>query len=175
MAQVAKSSFPMTKPVKLSNLIAASELPDDWGAWLDRETGEVVTLDPVTIAAGEEAADDAGEADDFLDGGAIGFYDEQALAAARAIAREDARYLALPDRFDFHEYRHMERWVAGIAEPRAAEQLWRAIKGKGAFRHFKDTAHRLGVIDDWFAYRQDAMERHLLRWAEAHGITVDRA
>lgn len=153
----------MNKPVKLSDLIKALELPEDWGAWLDRETGEVVTLDPVTIAAGE-----------FAEGDFVDEFSAEDLAVARAIANEVPRYVALPDRFDFHEYRHMERWVAGIAEPRIAEQLWRAIKGKRAFRHFKDTAQRLGLIDDWFAYRQQAIERHMLQWAEAHGVTVDR-
>jgi hypothetical protein len=34
----------------------------------------------------------------------------------------------------------MERFIGTVENAEAAEQLWRAIKGKGAFRYFKDTA-----------------------------------
>jgi hypothetical protein len=166
----------MTKPVKLGDLTGALDYPEDWGAWLDRETGEVIVLDPETIRAGEDdGADEAGESDGFEDAGGAGLIDPQALAVSLAVAKMDPRYLALPDKFDFHEYRHMERWIAGIAEPGVAEQLWDAIKGKGAFRHFKDTARRLGLLEDWFAHRQRALERHMLDWAEANGVPVERA
>lgn len=155
----------MSVPVSLFDLTEAFDLPPEWGAWLDRERGVVVTLDPETLAAGEDAAaDELGE-----------LVDEAMLAAARAIAAGDPRYLALPDGFDFHEHRHMERFVHGLTAPRVAEELARALRGAGTFGRFKDTARRLGVIEDWFTYRQATMERHMLEWAEANGVAVDRA
>jgi hypothetical protein len=44
----------------------------------------------------------------------------------------------------------MERFICTVADGQAADQLWRAIKGKGAFRYFKDTAHRLDLLKQWF-------------------------
>jgi len=66
-------------------------------------------------------------------------------------------------------------WRTGLrtSEPRITDQLWRAIKGKGAFRHFKDTAHRLGLIDDWYRIRDVAIRQHMLGWAEINGVSVD--
>ena len=68
------------------------------------------------------------------------------------------RFIDAPDKFDFHEYRHMERFIRSIPDESNAEQLWRAIKGKGAFRSFKDTLHRLGIEDRWYRYRDEAMK-----------------
>ena len=158
----------MNPPVKLLDLTNALDLPEEWGAWLDRQTGKVIELDPETLSAAEDAEDN----DDFP---ADLVPDEELWMAAKAIAAGDPRYVALPDAFDFHEYRHMERFIQEITDPRIAEQLWRAIKGKGAFRHFKDTAHRLNLINDWYRFRDEAARQHMLRWAEVNGVTVDES
>ncbi len=78
-----------------------------------------------------------------------------------------------PDKFDFHEYRQMERFIGTVESTPAAEELWRAIKGKGAFRFFKDTANRLGLLDQWYRYRDAAVKEYVLAWAEANQVTVE--
>lgn len=54
-----------------------------------------------------------------------------------------------------------------------AEQLWRAIKGKGAFRHFKVTANRLGLPEQWYQHRDSAVKEFIVGWAEAHNIPLE--
>src|SRR5437660_12323574 len=87
---------------------------------------------------------------------------------------EDAwvRFVPLLDKFDFHEYRQMERFIGTVEDSEAAEQLWRAIKGKGAFRYFKDTASRLGLLERWYQYRDEAMKEFVVGWAEAHNVPL---
>lgn len=145
----------MSRPAKLSDLLEALLLPDAWEAWLDRETGRV-------YLRGEDGL--AGEADE-----------EEDVRALKAIDAGDPRYLALPGKFDFDEYRHLERFIAGLEDARIADQLWRAIKGKGAFRRFKDTANRLGVLQEWYDYLQRAQESFMLEWAELNGIALEPA
>lgn len=159
----------MRPVVKLYDLADALEIPEEWGAWLDRQTGQVITIDTAVVAVIEEEGE-TGELPADLE-----LWDADQLPAARAIAAGDERYLALPGKWDFHEYRHMEEFIRGLPDLRTAEKLWYAIKGKGAFRHFKDTAHRLGLIDDWYLYRDQAVNKFFLRWAEANGVTVDTA
>jgi hypothetical protein len=53
---------------------------------------------------------------------------------------------------------------------RVGEQLERALHGKGAFRYFKDTARRLGVEQDWYAYRTKGLERIAREWGEGLGV-----
>ena len=73
-----------------------------------------------------------------------------AAKIARLIAVDPGeRFVDAPDKFDFHEYRQMERFIGTVKDRNMSEQLRRAIKGKGAFRYFKDNANRLGILKDW--------------------------
>ena len=155
----------MATTVKLIDLTDSLEMvSEESAAWLDLQTGRVLMIDDDVTRAVENAEDDE----------AIEEWGEDYVAATRAIEAGDKRYIALPDKFEFHEYRYMERFIGTIEDATSADQLWRAIKGKGAFRYLKDTAERLGVIDQWYRYRDDAMNQFMLDWAEANNVTVDQ-
>jgi hypothetical protein len=55
----------------------------------------------------------------------------------------------------------------------AADQLWRAIKGPGAFRYFKDTIHRLGMQEKWYQFRDEAMKQFIIEWAKDNDILFE--
>ena len=71
-----------------------------------------------------------------------------------------------------HEYRMMERFAHTLA-PAEADAALRALQGRGAFRHFKDTVHRPGLAKAWYAYRDDAYQAIARDWRDAHGVTHD--
>ena len=157
----------MNAAAKLADLTDTLDMmPEESGAWLDCQTGRVVVVEDAVIQAVESVEGDAAPE-------GVADWQEEQLPAARGIVEGDARYLALPDKFEFHEYRQMERFIGTITDTRAADELWRAIKGKGAFRYFKDTADRLGLRDAWFAYRDEAAKRFMLDWAAANDVPVD--
>lgn len=98
-------------------------------------------------------------------------WQKEEVALARMVTSDSGeRFAEGPDATDFHEYRHMERFIGSVEKPEDAEQLWRAIKGKGAFRYFKDTAARLGLLERWFQYRDEAMREFMEEWAKAHHV-----
>lgn len=156
------------KPVKLSALIEALEYESpETVTRVDLQNGCVVIVDRSFLSAAEE-----GDAEPLKD---APNWQKAEMETARAIAAEAGkRFVAGPDKFDFHEYRQMERFIGTVETPEVAEQLWRAIKaGKGAFRYFKDTASRLGLLDRWFAYRDQAMNDYVRDWAEVHQIAIE--
>ena len=152
------------KPTKLSELIEALEFDSEERVTrVDLQNGCVVSVDQSLLGALEQGDDEA--LPDLPD------WQKPELEIARAIAEDSGeRFLPAPDKFDFHEYRHMERFIATVEDAGAAEQLLRAIKGKGAFRYFKDTASRLGLLDQWFQYRDAAIREHITDWAEANSV-----
>jgi hypothetical protein len=154
------------KPVKLSELIEALEFDSDERVTkVDLQNGCVLTVDRSVVRAVEE--EDESSLGDLPD------WQQPELEIARAIVADSGeRFVVAPDKFDFQEYRQMERFVGTVADAEAAEQLWRAIKGKGAFRYFKDTASRLGLLKRWYQYRDEAMKEFVRDWAEAHQIPV---
>lgn len=152
------------KPVKLSELIEALEFDsEEHVTRVDLQNGCVVTVDRLVLDAVEK-----GDEESLRD---VPDWQKDEVKIARAIVSDSGeRFVDAPDKFDFHEYRQMERFIGTIEDATAAEQLWRAIKGKGAFRYFKDTAGRLGLLKQWYRYRDDAMKEFVIGWAEAHEI-----
>jgi hypothetical protein len=90
---------------------------------------------------------------------------------ARAIVEDSGeRFVDAPDKFDFHEYGQMERFIGTVEDDAAENELFRAIKGKGAFRYFKDTASRLGLLERWYQYREEALKKFVIVWAEMNKV-----
>jgi hypothetical protein len=83
---------------------------------------------------------------------------------------ETDHYLPLPDRFEINEYRIMERFCDAVADDDMREALCDAIRGRGAFRRFKDRVHGYGMAEAWYHYRDAALREIALAWCEEHDI-----
>jgi len=155
------------KPIKLSELIEALEFDSDSQVTrVDLQNGCLVSVSEEVFRAVEE--DDEEALQDLPD------WQKDEVEIARAIATDSGeRFVDAPDKFDFHEYRHMERFIGTVENAEAAEQLWRAIKGKGAFRYFKDMASRLGLLEQWYRYRDEALKEFVVAWAEAREVPFE--
>ena len=155
------------KPVKLSDLIEALEFDfEEIRAFVDLENGCVVMVQRSVLSDVEEEDEEA--LSDVPD------WQKDEVEIARAIVEDSGkRFVAPPDKYEFHEYRQMERFIGTVRNSGAADQLSQAIRGKGAFRYFKDTADRLGLLNQWFQYRNDAMKEFVVDWAEANNVPYE--
>ena len=157
----------MNPPAKLSDLIDVllMDSPEHLTRF-DRQTGQIVSVERSILSAVEEGREDS--LTNLPD------WQKKEVEVARALW-EDAgeRFLGPPDKFDFNEYRQMERFIGTLSDEGIADQLWRAIKGKGAFRYFKDTLHRLGIHEEWYRYRDAAMKEFVIGWAKANNVLYE--
>ena len=155
------------KPVKLSALIEALEFDfEETRTFVDLENGCVVMVQRSVLSDMEEGDEEA--LSDLPD------WQKDEVEIARAIVADSGkRFVTPPDKYEFHEYRQMERFIGTVRSAGAADQLWRAIKGKGAFRYFKDTADRLGLLNQWFQYRDDAMKEFVVDWAADNNVPYE--
>ncbi len=119
--------------VKLSELIEILELDSDEASdYVDLQTGRVVRVWSSLMEAVKEGNEEAMEG--------MQDWEKEEIEAAKAIAADSGeRFVNAPGKFDFHEYRQMERFIGTVEDRAAADQLSRAIEGKGAFRYFKDS------------------------------------
>ena len=151
----------MTVPVKLKDLIEELTLQFDEGAsYLNRQTGEVVYVTREELRAAEE--------DEPLDN--FPEWQHANIRTAQDIV-ETEQYLALPTKFDIHEYRIMERFCSSIEDDDMRDDLCQAIRGRGAFRYFKDRIHAYGIAEELYRYRDAALQEIAVAWCEAHGIS----
>ena len=69
-------------------------------------------------------------------------------------------------------YRDMELFVAGVAEPDPAEQLTRALEGRGAFRRFRNELTRWPDLQDrWYGYSAERRRGRARAWLAVEGFT----
>lgn len=164
----------MSGEIPIDELMNGYEIPEEWFGCFDRETGQVLTFEADLIREAENAMEE-GLGDESWARGSP--WEEDVNTAVRSIAAgtDAERYVELPSKFDFHEYRRMEEFIETMPEGDAKDQLEESIIGKRVFRRFKDTAQRLGVIDRWYAFRNVALERFLRRWAQVHDIVIKDA
>lgn len=133
--------------VKLEDIIDAIETTDRYTeAFIDRETGEFVYISDMAMTRSEIE-----EASDRLD--EHGFY-------------------RLPTSFEINDYGIMEDFIAGLP-PHPQEILENAIRGKGAFRRFKDSVRRIGLEQAWYDFQEDTYKRQAIRWCEEEGIEYE--
>jgi len=147
--------------VKLSDIIIGMECQsDDSSSYLNKNTGEIVMISDEEL----QAAEDGDSLEKYPE------WQQEIIKIAQDILESYENYVALPSKFDIHEYRIMERFCLSIEDERISESLYYAIKGKGAFRRFKDGIYRFGVAEDWYKYRERAFTRIAKEWCETNAI-----
>lgn len=82
-------------------------------------------------------------------------------------------YIPLPGQYDIHEYRMMKDFINELPAGRTQDALETAIRGKGAFRRFKDRLYDFNLQDKWYKYRDACYERVARDWCERFEIEID--
>lgn len=156
---------PMATPVRLESIVEGMEFQSDEAhSFLHRPSGQVLTLSDEALAAAET---------EDVEPDRARWMSAAEMEEARKIVAARDDYLALPERFEINEYHMMQRFADGRGNVDEREALLRAIHGRGAFRHFKDTAHRLDLSDAWHAYRDDCYREVARQWCDKHGLEYD--
>jgi hypothetical protein len=151
----------MNPPVKLREIIEAIDFQsDEMAAYLNTRTGQIITISDEEVRAAEEGD----PLDDYPD------WQQDNIRIARDFLDNEDDYLALPTKYDLNEYQIMEKFVFALKDTRTSELLYTSIKGKGAFRRFKDKLQRLQLDDEWYAYRDAALRQVAIDWCESNQV-----
>jgi hypothetical protein len=144
--------------VSLKQVVGELELISDvYHTYLDKRSGEFVG------ARGEDLRD--AESDESY--GHHPGWQKELIAQAREVLGSD-HFIELPSAVDIDEYEIMERFIYSIASEDLSERLLEAIRGRGAFRRFKDVTFRYGLESDWHSFRRRALEEIAIEWLEAN-------
>ena len=81
------------------------------------------------------------------------------------------RFICVPEADSHEGYRDMEDFVDTLQGRGLQERLWQAIRGRGAFRRFKDTLLKHAQERErWFEFRDARQRQRVLDWLESEGI-----
>ena len=154
----------MAAPVSLEDIVETFELQsDEYLSFMDRESGEVHTVERYLLRQAEEAA---GE-DEELD---LPAWQVPEWALAKRFVCHPESFERLPTQYDVHEWEILKNFADSVENPRIARELRDAIHGAGAFRMFKSVVRRHHIDRNWDDFRQKALEQIARDWCEEHHI-----
>lgn len=152
------------KPIKLREIVDEIEMQmDEYRKFLNRKTGEIVTVSTEELSIAEESEED----DDFSE---YPDWQQDSIRDALVVIVNWEDYIELPDKWEINEYNIMERFCSSIRNERISNSLYSAIKGCGAFRRFKGAIIRFGVENDWYKFREEALKGIAISWCEENEI-----
>jgi hypothetical protein len=138
-------------------------LSDEHSAFLNRHTGELITLSNEEISAAEEDEN----IDEYPE-----WQQDMILKAKDVINSDD--YLPLPNKFEIHEYHIMEKFCHTVKDDKIRGNLLDKIRGRGAFSRFKNAIQMNGIEEEWYRFRQEELEKIAIDWLEANQISYTK-
>jgi len=152
----------MTLSVKLSEVIEQLELQsEEFEAYFNKKTGEFILVNSDYICMVEDGEDTSDHPD----------WEKEAIEEVRKFLDTQEDHVALPTKFEIHEYRIMERFCRTLSQESVREAMSNGLQGRGAFRKFRDNLRRYGIEDDWYRYLGEAHKEIAVAWCEDNGIT----
>ncbi len=158
----------MATEVKLDAIIEALEMADDSiSSYLDVETSEVRSI---TEEEFDLAEDPQTVIEDLPD------WQREAVKLARSVQEQEGkRYVALPDKFDVHEWAIMDRFSETLKDTQKRNDFRGAIRGAGAFRLFKRLLTEYNLWGAWNRFKQVELRQMAVEWCEENGIVFREA
>ncbi|MCX5815223.1 MAG: UPF0158 family protein [Proteobacteria bacterium] len=154
----------MEVAVSLKDIVDEMDvLSDEFSAFLNKKTGELVTLNSEDLSVAED--------DDDIDG--YPEWQQEMIIKAREVVSSD-EYLPLPSKFDIHEYNIIENFCYSVKDDKIRKDLLYKIKGGGAFHRFKDAIHVHGIEEERYRFRQEELEKVAIDWLEANQISYTK-
>ena len=151
--------------VHLRDVVNEMQVFDDEShAFMNRVTGELFTVTSNELRAVEEEHD----LEEYPE------WQRNSIRKADEILDSDD-WLQLPSKYEIHEWEIMRDFCYSLADERLRSELLDAIHGSGAFRHFGNTVHYRGIEQDWYRFRQQALEQIARDWLEENEIPYTEA
>lgn len=152
----------MAMQVKLEEIIEGMESQSEENRpFLNLKTGVVVYVSREALWIAEE---DVEEDEDLPE------WQRDEVKIAYDIVENFGNYATLPSEFDIHEYDIMESFCYSLSDQNQMNILLNSIRGRGAFRRFKDNIYELGISDQWYGYRDNRYKEIAISFCESHNI-----
>jgi hydroxymethylpyrimidine pyrophosphatase-like HAD family hydrolase len=155
------------KKVKIEDVLEAIELANDGGKYYyNNITGKIIYIDDEARRMAEDYDED--DLEELLE------WQRDDVEAAIDVEENWNNYISLPSKFDINEYDIMVQFCYSLDSDKIANQLLKALSGKGAFRRFKDTAIRLNIENKWYEFEDDRLKKIALDWCSDNGLEINR-
>jgi len=149
--------------------------------YLDLETGQVITVMADTFRELEKLFEEAYDPEakkppdlaELLQQSNLQDWQQGELLVARQIEANSSRYLDISPDDRYEGYNDMGDFIFTVQDERLQAELWQAIRGRGAFRHFKDVLlQHPRERERWFAFKDELMRQRVADWLAEEEIEL---
>lgn len=153
--------------VKIEDVLQAIELANDEGNYYyNKVTDNIIYIDDEARRMSEDYDED--ELEELLE------WQRDDVEAAIDVEENWDDYISLPSKFEINEYDIMVQFCYSLDNDKTSNKLLNALRGKGAFKRFKDTVIKLNVENDWYIFKNDKFKKIALDWCSDNGLEVNR-
>ena len=150
--------------VKLSEIVDGIQFQtDESRTCLRKSTGEVVLLTDEEIRDAE-ANNEITDHPEWY---------KEAIEQAKEYLKNESDYILLPSKYGCNDYRVMEKFINSIPIEKQREELYHLIKGKGAFSRFRQGLERFLLLEQWYEYKDKALNEFAEYWCQENGIEIE--
>lgn len=137
----------MSLPVYIYDVVDEIDGESDMiTAFINRKTGELTILTEDDYYA-LQMLDDGGAIEDLPP------WQQKIIPKLREVDESDD-FMPLPSPFDVHEYQIMEDFIRALEDGRVKDELFEAIRGRGAFLRYKDKAFYHNVQGEYWDFEK---------------------
>jgi hypothetical protein len=101
-------------------------------------------------------------------------WERELIEVLREAEEGSKRYVQLPSKWDVHEWEIMSRFCDIVEDERLRQLLVNAIRGRGAFRRFKDELERNSLLDRWFDFKRDVLRELAIAWCIENDVQLNQ-
>jgi hypothetical protein len=152
---------PFARPTVAAVVEQLARVGDEETSFLDRATGRFVTLRDDLLGALQ--GDDSLETEDHPDA--------SDLDALRAKLRTKV-LLQLPTKAETREFQLKDRFCEGLPDGATREQMLKVLRAETGFRSFEGAVDRLGLGNQWRAFRDAEFARIASAWLQRHRLAA---
>ncbi|WP_066074643.1 UPF0158 family protein [Neobacillus soli] len=151
----------MSIQINLKDIIEEMEIQfEESRSLLNITTGEIVLVTSEDLSAVEDE-----KTFDILPE-----WEQENKMIAIDVVENFENYIELPTKYEVNEYEIIENFCLTVSDQRKQESLLRAIRGKGAFRRFKDEIIDFEMEEQWYSYREECFKQIAIEWCQENKI-----
>jgi hypothetical protein len=151
----------MSVTVKLKDIVEEIDMQfEESHSLFNIKTGEIVLVSSEDL----RAVEDEKPVDHLPD------WQQENIMVAEDVVENFENYIELPTKYDINEYEIMEDFCLTVTNQSKQDSLLKAIRGKGAFRRFKDKVIDFEIEDQWYSYREGRFKQIAIEWCQNNKV-----
>lgn len=93
---------------------------------------------------------------------------------AKDFLKNPKDYINFPSKEEYNEYGIMEDFIKECNNEALSKNLNVNLVGEEAFRKFKDVLYDVGLIDEWYDFRDERCLKVAKDWCEKNGVDYEK-